>query len=39
VFTFVLAPKPLGPNSKKWPNYPRHTPKKFEIKPWSFDMV
>jgi hypothetical protein len=39
VFTFVLVPKPLGPNSKKWPNYPRHIPEKFEFKPRSFDMV
>jgi hypothetical protein len=39
VFTFVLAPKPLGPNSKKYPNHPRHLPEKFEFKPRSFDMV
>jgi hypothetical protein len=39
VFTLVLAPKPLGPNNKKWPNYPRHTPEKFEPKPGSFDTV
>jgi hypothetical protein len=39
VFTFVLAPKPLGPNSKKYPNHPRHLPEKFEFKPMSFDMV
>jgi hypothetical protein len=34
-----MAPKTLGPNNKKWPNYLRHTPKKFENKPWSFDTV
>jgi hypothetical protein len=39
VFTFVLAPKPLGPNSKKYPNHPRHFSKKIEFKPRSFDMV
>jgi hypothetical protein len=39
VFTFVLAPKPLGPNSKKYPNHPKHHPEKFEFKPRSFDMV
>jgi hypothetical protein len=39
VFTLVLAPKPLGPNNKKWPNYPRHTPEKFETKPGPFDTV
>jgi hypothetical protein len=35
----LLAPKPLGPNNKKWPNYPRHTPEKFEAKLGSFDTV
>jgi hypothetical protein len=30
VFTLVLAPKPLGPNFKRWPNYPRHTPKNLK---------
>ena len=39
VFTFVLAPKPLGPNSKKYPKHPKHLPEKFEFKPTSFDMV
>jgi hypothetical protein len=39
MFTLVLAPKPLGPNNKKWPNYSRHTPEKFETKLGSFDMV
>jgi hypothetical protein len=39
VFTFVLAPKPLGPNSKKYPNHPRHLSEKFEFKLRSFDMV
>jgi hypothetical protein len=39
VFTFVLVPKPLGPNSKKYPNHPRHLSEKFEFKPRSFDMV
>jgi hypothetical protein len=39
VFTLVLAPKTFGPNSKKWPNYTRHIPEKFEIKPRSFDIV
>jgi hypothetical protein len=39
VFTFVLAPKPLGPNNKKWPNYLRHTLEKFEPKPRPFDKV
>jgi hypothetical protein len=39
VFTFVLAPKPLGPNNKKWTNYPRHTPAKFETKPRPFVTV
>jgi hypothetical protein len=32
------VPKSLGPNRKKWPNYPRHIPEKFEIQPRSFDM-
>jgi hypothetical protein len=27
----VLAPKPLGPNSKKWPNYPRHIPEILKL--------
>jgi hypothetical protein len=39
VFTFVLAPKPLGPNSKKYPNHPRHLSEKFEFKLRSFDTV
>jgi hypothetical protein len=39
VFTIVLAPKPLEPNSKKYPNHPKHLPEKFEFKPRSFDMV
>jgi hypothetical protein len=39
VFTFVLVPKPLGPNSKKYPNHARHLPEKFEFKLRSFDMV
>ena len=39
VFTFVLAPKPLGPNNKKWPNYIRHTLEKFEPKPRPVDKV
>jgi hypothetical protein len=39
VFTLVLVPKPLGPDNKKWLNYPRHTPEKFEPKPRSFDTV
>ena len=38
VFTFVVAPKPLGPNSKKYPNHPKHLPKKFEFKPRLFDI-
>jgi hypothetical protein len=33
----VLAPKPLGPNNKKWPNYLRHPLEKFEPKPRPFD--
>jgi hypothetical protein len=39
VFTFVLAPKPLGPNNKKWSNYLRHTLEKFEPKPRPLDKV
>jgi hypothetical protein len=39
VFTFVLAPKPLEPNSKKYPNHPRHLSEKFEFKPRPFDTV
>jgi hypothetical protein len=39
VFTFVLAPTPFGPNSKKYPNHPRHLSENFEFKPRSFDTV
>jgi hypothetical protein len=33
------VPKPLGPNSKRWPNYLRHTLEKFEPKLRPFDKV
>jgi hypothetical protein len=39
VFTFVLAPKQLGPNSKNLKSNPKHLPKNFEFKLRSFDMV